>query len=127
VSVRDDSVVQGEHFSVVHNESRVAEQSVTLDFRTVCPIPKQPFQGTIKVTLNDPHKFVLEYITFAEWVNSLKDEELSHEEVARAIFEAVKSAVYPGPAFPITDPPKVVVEVWVESVTHPEAYVRVDR
>jgi len=62
------------------------------EFSAICFIGKRPFWGTILIEYK-PKELLLEFMSVEMWVESLAEQELTIEEVARLTFDELKRAL----------------------------------
>jgi len=99
----------------IPNTYRISSQTVTIPFSAICSITNEPFSGDIMIVI-DPNERCLEYCSVDRFVKELYSRVMTHEQVAREVFNEVESAL--GPRM------MLFVEVRVTSAVHPPAVVR---
>lgn len=107
----------GSSFEVIKVESDVvygvSEICIEVPFEVICTVPKKPYGGTLIIEYTPSREegmtTLLEWNSFAEWVQSLRSEMYLAEELASVMYEELTNAL---------DPASLRVEVEVTSAFH---------
>lgn len=68
------------------NKPNVTRVKFTPEYSVVCSVGKRPFAGVIEIEFA-PDVYLLEFISFEEWLHGLWGSEMTIEDLARVTFD----------------------------------------
>lgn len=88
------------------------------EFSAICSIGKRPFWGKIKIKYRPMKGTILEFVSVEEWINSLANEVLTIEDLARLAFNEVSRVLGDIP---------LQIEVFARTTVHAPASATISR
>ena len=97
---------------------KISGTKMKIPFKSICSVINKPFNGDVIVEYH-PKNFILEYVSFENFVKEVIKEKSTAEELANKIFQKVNNLIKPKYLKVLIDVKKSKAhqptEVWIET------------
>ena len=97
---------------------KISGTKMRIPFKSICSVINKPFNGDVIIEYH-PKDFILEYVSFEEFIKEVTRDKSTAEELANKIFQKVNGAINPKYLKVLVDVKKSEAhqptEVWIET------------